>query len=69
MERIAAVARVSRGDGAMTRALIVSRGARYAALAVFAAGLLLGASKSNSGDSVHKIVGWALGPGIRRRCP
>jgi hypothetical protein len=44
----------------MTRVLIVSRDARYAALAVFAAGLLLGASRSNSGDSAQKIVGWAL---------
>jgi hypothetical protein len=32
----------------------------YAVLAVFAGGLLLGASRSNGGDAVQKIVAWAL---------
>ena len=35
-------------------------GLNYAALAVFAAGLLLGGSKGIGGDSVQKMVGWAL---------
>ena len=35
-------------------------GLNYAALAVFAAGLLLGGSKSTGGDAVQKMVGWAL---------
>ncbi len=35
-------------------------GLNYAALAVFAAGLLLGGSKSTGGDAVQKMVAWAL---------
>jgi hypothetical protein len=35
-------------------------GLNYAALAVFAAGLLLGGSKSAGGDAVQKMVAWAL---------
>ncbi len=53
-----------RGDdpaGIMSRVGFAWSGLNYAALAVFAAGLLLGASKPNSGDSVQKVVGWALG--------
>jgi hypothetical protein len=46
--------------GVMSRVGFAWSGLNYAALAVFAAGLLLGASKSNSGDSVQKVVGWAL---------
>jgi Domain of Unknown Function (DUF1206) len=52
-----------RGDdpaGIMSRVGFAWSGLNYAALAVFAAGLLLGASRSNGGDSVQKIVGWAL---------
>ncbi len=52
-----------RGDdppGIASRIGFAWSGLNYAALAVFAAGLLLGTSKSNSGDSVQKIVEWAL---------
>lgn len=35
-------------------------GLNYAALAVFAAGLLLGGSTGGGGDSVQKMVAWAL---------
>jgi hypothetical protein len=35
-------------------------GLNYAALAIFAAGLMLSGSTSGGGDSVQKIVGWAL---------
>jgi hypothetical protein len=35
-------------------------GLNYAALAVFASGLLLGASNSGSGDVVQKLVAWGL---------
>ena len=35
-------------------------GLTYGALAVFAAGLLLGGSKSDSGDAVQKLVAWGL---------
>lgn len=54
---------LNRGDGP---AGIASRigfawsGLNYAALAVFAAGLLLGGSKSSGGDSVQKMVAWGL---------
>lgn len=52
-----------RGDdpaGLMSRLGFAWSGLNYGALAVFAAGLLVGASKPNSGDSVQKIVAWAL---------
>ena len=53
-----------RGDdpaGIMARVGFAWSGLNYAALAVFAAGLLLGGSTSKGGgDSVQKIVGWAL---------
>ena len=51
-----------RGDdppGIASRIGFAWSGLNYAALAVFAAGLMLGGSKSG-GDSVQKIVGWAL---------
>lgn len=35
-------------------------GLNYFALAIFAAGLMLSGSKGGGGDSVQKIVGWAL---------
>jgi Domain of Unknown Function (DUF1206) len=35
-------------------------GLNYFALAIFAAGLLIGGSKSTGGDSVQKMVAWAL---------
>ncbi len=52
-----------RGDdpaGIASRIGFAWSGLNYAALAIFAAGLFLGASKSGSSDSVQAIVGWAL---------
>jgi Domain of Unknown Function (DUF1206) len=52
-----------RGDdpaGIASRIGFAWSGLNYAALAVFAAGLLLGGSKSTGGDTVQKIVAWAL---------
>lgn len=52
-----------RGDdppGIASRIGFAWSGVNYAALAVFAAGILLGGSKSNNGDGVQAIVGWAL---------
>lgn len=52
-----------RGDdppGIASRIGFAWSGLNYAALAVFAAGLLLGGSTSTGGNSVQKIVGWAL---------
>jgi Domain of Unknown Function (DUF1206) len=54
---------LNRGDdpaGIASRIGFAWSGLNYAALAVFAAGLFLGASKRNSGDAVQGIVGWAL---------
>ena len=51
-----------RGDdpaGISSRIGFAWSGLNYAALAVFAAGLMLGGS-SGSGDAVQKMVGWAL---------
>lgn len=52
-----------RGDdpaGIASRIGFAWSGLNYAVLAVFGTGLLLGASKSHSGDSVQQIVAWAL---------
>ena len=52
-----------RGDdppGIASRIGFAWSGLNYAALSVFAAGLFLGGSKSDSGDGVQQIVGWAL---------
>jgi Domain of Unknown Function (DUF1206) len=52
-----------RGDdpaGIASRIGFAWSGLNYAALAVFAAGLFLGASKSGGGDAVQTMVGWAL---------
>jgi hypothetical protein len=52
-----------RGDdpaGVATRIGFAWSGLNYGALAVFGAGLLLGASKGHGGDSVQQIVSWAL---------
>ena len=52
-----------RGDkpaGIAARVGFAFSGLNYAALAVFAAGLLLGGSKSGGGDAVQKLVAWGL---------
>jgi Domain of Unknown Function (DUF1206) len=52
-----------RGDdpaGIASRIGFAWSGLNYAALAIFGAGLLLGASKGHGGDSVQQIVAWAL---------
>lgn len=52
-----------RGDdppGIASRIGFAWSGLNYAALAVFAAGLLLGGAKRGSSDGVQQIVGWAL---------
>jgi hypothetical protein len=52
-----------RGDdvtGIASRIGFAWSGLNYAALAVFAAGVVLGSSKAGKGDSVQAIVGWAL---------
>lgn len=52
-----------RGDdpaGIASRIGFAWSGLNYGVLAVFGAGLLLGASKAHSGDSVQQIVAWAL---------
>jgi hypothetical protein len=58
-----------RGDdpaGIASRIGFAWSGLNYAALAIFAAALFLGASRTGSGDMVQKMVGWALGlPGGR----
>jgi hypothetical protein len=55
---------LNRGDdpaGISSRIGFAWSGLNYAALAVFAAGLMLGGSKSSGGgDAVQKLVGWAL---------
>jgi hypothetical protein len=52
-----------RGDdpaGIASRIGFAWSGLNYAALAIFGAGLLLGAAKGHGGDSVQQIVSWAL---------
>jgi hypothetical protein len=52
-----------RGDkpsGIAARVGFAWSGLNYAALAVFAAGLLVGGSKSGGGDTVQKLVAWGL---------
>jgi Domain of Unknown Function (DUF1206) len=52
-----------RGDdpaGIASRIGFAWSGLNYAALAIFGAGLLLGASNGHGGDSVQQIVAWAL---------
>lgn len=52
-----------RGDdppGIASRIGFAWSGLNYAALAVFATGLLFGGTKRGSGDGVQQIVGWAL---------
>jgi Domain of Unknown Function (DUF1206) len=52
-----------RGDdpaGIASRIGFAWSGLNYAALAIFGAGLLLGASTGHGGDSVQQIVAWAL---------
>jgi Domain of Unknown Function (DUF1206) len=52
--------RGSKPAGIASRIGFAWSGLNYAALAVFAAGLLLGGSKSTGGDAVQKMVAWAL---------
>jgi hypothetical protein len=52
-----------RGDdpaGIASRIGFAWSGLNYGALAIFGAGLLLGAAKGHGGDSVQQIVSWAL---------
>ena len=52
-----------RGDdplGIASRIGFAWSGLNYAALAIFGAGLLIGASAGHGGDSVQQIVAWAL---------
>jgi hypothetical protein len=54
---------LNRGDkpsGIAARIGFAWSGLNYAALAVFAAGLLVGGSKSDDGDAVQKLVAWGL---------
>lgn len=54
---------LNRGDdppGIASRIGFAWSGLNYAALAVFATGLLFGGTKRGSGDGVQQIVGWAL---------
>ncbi len=54
---------LNRGDdpaGISSRIGFAWSGLNYAALALFAAGLLLGGNRSSSGDAVQKVVAWAL---------
>lgn len=54
---------LNRGDGPSgiaSRIGFAWSGLNYAALAVFAVGLLIGGSKSSGGDPVQKMVAWGL---------